>query len=240
MAAGVLALTVLAGCTPASPAAPDADPVVIVAGTGAPKEVYEPMANRLRGGGYEVHIFTIASPFSPFEKSSEKLVPFVEEVLAETGAEKVDIIGHSQGVILMRYAAKFLGLGDSIDTMVNLGGGIHGSDLAGGIQNMFGCLGIVICTQSAPGSDFVVALNTPYDTLPGIHHVNITSIHEQVATPYTTNFMTGPGDVHNILVQDQCPASQVEHALLATDGAVASGIDDALAHRPITLDCDAF
>jgi hypothetical protein len=52
--------------------------------------------------------------------------------------------------------------------------------------------------------------------------------------------MTGPGDVTNVVVQDQCPTNQVEHALLAVDGAVASAIDDALAKRAITLDCSAL
>ena len=82
-------------------------------------------------------------------------------------------------------------------------------------------------------------MNEPDDALPGVHHVNITTIHDETGTPYTNNLMYGAGDITNVVVQDQCPADPVEHLFLAYDGAVASGIDDALAHRPITLDCNA-
>ena len=70
--------------------------------------------------------------------------------------------------------------------------------------------------------------------------MNITTIHDEIGTPYTNNLMYGTGDITNVVVQDQCPADPVEHIFLPFDGAVASGIDDALAHRPITLDCDAI
>ncbi|HKY14207.1 MAG TPA: hypothetical protein VJM33_04740 [Microthrixaceae bacterium] len=230
----------LVGCTPASPAAPDADPVIIAAGTGAPREVYEPMASRLRAGGYRVFIYTIPTPLGPFDESAPSFQAFLEGVLDQTRSAKADVIGHSQGVILVRYAARFLGGGSMIDTMVSLSGGIHGSSFASDVNASAGCFGLVLCKQAAIGSDFLQQLNEPNDAVDGVHHVNITTIHEQVATPYMNNLMYGTGDITNVVVQDQCPASQVEHALLAFDGAVASGIDDALAHRPITLDCDAF
>ena len=240
LVAGVCCVVALVGCTPMSPAAPDADPVVIAAGTGAPREFYEPLASRLRDGGYEVFIYTIPSPLSPFEESAPSFESFLEDVLEETGSAKVDIIGHSQGVILVRYAAKFLGSGPQIDTLVSLSGGIHGSSLASGIDASAGCLGLVLCKQAAIGSEFLQQLNEPNDAIDGVHHVNITTIHDRIGTPYTNNLMFGTGDITNVVVQDQCPGSLVGHVLLPLDGAVASGIDDALAHRPITLDCDAI
>jgi triacylglycerol lipase len=237
---GVCCVVALVGCTPMSPAAPDADPVIIAAGTGAPREFYEPLASRLRAGGYEVSIYTIPSPLSPFEESAPSFEAFLEEVIDETGASKVDVIGHSQGVILVRYAAKFLGGAQWIDTMISLSGGIHGSSLASGVEASAGCFGLVLCEEAAIGSDFVKHLNEPNDALSGVHHVNITTIHDQIAKPYTNNLMSGTGDITNVVVQDQCPASTVGHLLLPIDGAVASGMDDALAHRPIILDCDAL
>jgi triacylglycerol lipase len=233
-------VVVLVGCTPASPAAPDADPVIIAAGTGAPREFYEPLASRLRAGGYQVFIYTIPSPLSPFEESAPSFEAFLEGVLDQTGRSRADVIGHSQGVILVRYAAKFLGGGPKIDTMVSLSGGIYGSTLASNVNAAAGCLGLVLCQEAAIGSDFLKQLNEPNDAVAGVHHVNITSIHEEIATPYTNNLMYGTGDITNVVVQYQCPANQVEHVFLPLDGAVASGIDDALAHRPITLDCDAI
>ena len=93
---GVCCVVALVGCTPMSPAAPDADPVIIAAGTGAPPEFYEPLASRLRAGGYEVFIYTIPSPLSPFEESAPSFEAFLEEVLDQTGSAKADVIGHSR------------------------------------------------------------------------------------------------------------------------------------------------
>ena len=44
----------------------------------------------------------------------------------------------------------------------------------------------------------------------------------------------------NVTIQSRCPLRVVEHVLLATDGTTYSGIQDALAKRPITLDCLAL
>jgi hypothetical protein len=41
----------------------------------------------------------------------------------------------------------------------------------------------------------------------------------------------------NVTVQDQCPANLVEHVGLASNGAVYSGIRQALEHRKIALNC---
>jgi pimeloyl-ACP methyl ester carboxylesterase len=234
---GVLA--VLAGCTPVGPAAPDADPVLVVGGTGAPASFYEPLADRLRAGGYEVSIYQIPSPLDPFDRSAATYQQWFEGELDRLGTDTVDVIGHSQGVILMRYAAKFLGGGAHVDTMISLSGGIYGSNLPKLLNiSPLECLGLALCQQAATGSEFLRALNEPTDTLPGVHHVNFSTIYEEIALPHTNNLMRGPdGDFTNVTVQDQCPARLVEHMTMATDGAVASGIDDALAHRPITLDC---
>ena len=157
----------------------------------------------------------------------------------QTGSDRVDVIGHSQGVILLRYAAKFLGSAELIDVMVTLGGGIHGSDLARAVLETFDCFGLELCRQAATGSAFQVQLNTPSDTLPGIRHVNFASIYDTVSTPVENGLMTGPGDVTNVVIQDQCPNDPVDHLGLAFDGPVATGIDDALAGRVVELDCSA-
>jgi triacylglycerol lipase len=234
-----IAVAVVAACTPASPAAPGADPVVIVAGTFAPRAMYEPMANRLRSGGYEVFIYTIPEPLDPFDRSAPGVAHFISDVVALTGRERVDVVGHSQGVILVRYAAKFLGSSSLIDTMVSLGGGIHGSDLARSLLDEYDCFGLELCRQAATGSQFQERLNSPSDALPGIAHVNVVSLYDQVSTPYWTGLMVGPGDIENVVVQDQCPDDLVDHGGLAFDGPVASAIDDALADRPVDLDCSA-
>jgi triacylglycerol lipase len=233
---------VVSGCAPAAPAASGADPVIIAAGTFGPQVAYEPMAQRLRSAGYQVFIYVIPSPLSPYEESAATFNTYLNRVLETTGRSKVDIIGHSQGSILARYAMRFLGADTKVDTLVALSGVHYGSTLGNvGVFLGFGdCLGIVICQQVAEGSAFNNSLNQPNDALPGIHYVNITTIFDEAVIPYTNNLLRGTGDITNVVVQDQCPLRIVGHLLLATDGAVASGISDALAKRPITLDCLAL
>lgn len=240
IAIAALSLAVLAtSCTPVTPAISDADPVLIVGGTGAPAAYYAPLAQRLRSAGYKVYIYQIPSPLDAFDKSARTFQTWFDALIARTGRSRFDLIGHSQGVVLMRYAAKFLGSAPHIDTMITLSGGIHGAQLPTDLNKTAGCFGMPLCQQSAIGSDFVTRLNDPSDTLPGVHHVNITTIYDQIATPYANNLMTGPGDVTNVVVQDQCPADRVDHVTLPFDGPVASGIALALAHQPVTLDCHA-
>lgn len=58
----------------------------------------------LRANGAEVFV-TQVSPFNSSEVRGEQLLAQVEDILAITGAEKVNIIGHSQGAQTVRYAA---------------------------------------------------------------------------------------------------------------------------------------
>ena len=43
------------------------------------------------------------------QESAGELAAFVDEVLAATGAAKVDIVGHSEGSLMPNYYVKFLG-----------------------------------------------------------------------------------------------------------------------------------
>lgn len=43
------------------------------------------------------------------EKSAQELAGFVDKVLNATGADKVDMLGHSQGSVMPRYWMKYLG-----------------------------------------------------------------------------------------------------------------------------------
>jgi hypothetical protein len=48
------------------------------------------------------------------------------------------------------------------------------------------------------------------------------------------------GDATNVLLQDQCPLRVADHTLVAHDGAVCSGIVDAIEGRPVVPDCRAL
>lgn len=81
----------------------------------------------------------------------------VDEILAATGASKVDIITHSMGGLSSRWYAKFLGGDAKIDEWVSLGGPNHGTDTA------YLC-NQTSCKEMRPGSAFLADLNAGDET----------------------------------------------------------------------------
>lgn len=218
------------------------NPVVLAAGAFGPAFAYEPLADRLRGQGYDVYIFVIANPLQSMVKSAPALAAFVDDVLATTGATQVDMIAHSQSGLLARYYARYLGGVDKIHTLISMSGLQYGSALANvaPLVGLTNCVGVDVCVELAEGSDFVVSLTEPNDTDGHIRYVNFASKSDVLAIPYTNNLLYGTGDITNVTIQDQCPWRVVGHIGYISDGTVASGLYDALAGRQITLDCYAL
>ncbi|UZE95368.1 esterase/lipase family protein [Alkalimarinus alittae] len=57
--------------------------------------------------GADVHVVVVSAANSP-EERGEQLIVQIEDILAETGAEKVNLIGHSHGSPTSRYAAAII------------------------------------------------------------------------------------------------------------------------------------
>jgi triacylglycerol esterase/lipase EstA (alpha/beta hydrolase family) len=150
-------------------------------------------------------------------RSAEQLSGFVSQVLAATGAGKVDLVGHSQGGMMPRYYLRFLGGASKVHTLVGLSPSNHGTTvnglftLAGFVPGATGFFGLcTACEQQAAGSAFLTKLNAGGDTVAGVRYTVIQSANDEVVTPYTSAFLTGPR-VTNILLQSQCILDQGEH-----------------------------
>jgi triacylglycerol esterase/lipase EstA (alpha/beta hydrolase family) len=245
----VVALTA-ATVGPAAPpahAAPAKDPVIIVAGTGAGIGIanvfYAPMALRLAVDGYDPYIFPLPGfGLGDIADTAQALNTFADQVRAQTGAARVDLIGHSQGGIVGRYYIKNLGGAAEVDSMISLGAPHYGTAVAN-LAKLLGlgnCIGIVACQQMAIGSSFLANLNAGDDTIGNVSYTNIVSRFDEIVVPYTTGFLANDGNNKNVVVQSPCFLRIVGHIGLATDGTVYSGISDALRHAPITLNCFAL
>jgi triacylglycerol lipase len=241
-----LGLVGIATSAPTS-AAPANDPVIIVAGTGAaqgPASIfYAPMAARLRANGYTPYIFGLpGSGLGDIAATSQALNAFADQVRAQTGAARVDLVGHSQGGLVARYYVRNLGGAAEVDSLISLGAPHYGTAVAN-VARFLGlgsCLGVVACNQMARGSSFLNSLNAGDDTIGNVRYTNIVTKLDEVVVPYTTGHLANDGNNTNVTVQDQCWARAVGHVTLATDGTVYSGILDALRKQPITLDCWAI
>ena len=222
-------------------AAPAPDPVVIVNGTLSPAFVTDVLAARLRADGYRVSTFVLTDlGTGDIRRTSRDLATFVDRVLAETGATKVDLIGHSQGGLVERQYVKAEGGAAKVDSLIMLGSPNNGTVVANLVAAFGGgdCLDFVACQQMAAGSSFLAELNAGDDTIGDVRYTSVYTVYDELAVPYRTAMLEDGAT--NVLVQAQCPARFVGHLGLVLDGAVYDGIRDALRHQPIRLNCWAI
>ena len=122
------------------PSAQHPDPVVLVHGLGATMaDNWSTMAPLLADNGYCVFALTYGldpgesyvGGVEPMEVSSQQLANFVDEVLADTGASKVDLVGHSEGTVMPQYYLKRLGGAAKVNRYVAIAPLYQGTTLYG-------------------------------------------------------------------------------------------------------------
>ncbi|WP_425584351.1 esterase/lipase family protein, partial [Tsukamurella soli] len=212
-------------------------PVVLVHGTGGGRQTnwgaYVPL---LHNAGFSVFALTYGAPrgarwpldqiggMRPIEESAVELGAFIDRVLAATGAEQVDIVGHSQGTLVPAYYAKVLGGGAKIRRYISLAPMWRGTggDLGRMALAVAGRLGLSqtfipgfhSLGEMLPGSTVLQQIwagGTPY--LEGIEYWNISTRYDELVIPYTSGQVPGPPgiEVHNIVVQDTCGVDLSDH-----------------------------
>ncbi|CAL9592831.1 esterase/lipase family protein [Streptomyces sp. enrichment culture] len=209
------------------PSAAHPRPVVLVHGTlGNSVDNWLGLAPYLKHRGYCVYSLDYGQlpgvPFfhglGPVEKSAEQLDAFVDKVLAATGADEADLVGHSQGGMMPRHYLKFLGGAAEVNALVGIAPSNHGTTLGGltallpyfpGAEDLLSEATPALADQ-VTGSDFLTRLNAGGDTVPGVRYTVIATRYDQVVTPYRSSFLTGP-NVRNVLLQDLCPVDLSEH-----------------------------
>lgn len=224
---------------PAGAAGPD--PVVLVAGTFSPGFALDPLAARLEASGYDTHIFQLTNlGLGDIRNTARDLGTFVDQVRARTGAAKVDLVGHSQGGLVIRQWVKFEGGAAEADSVITLGTPNYGTVVAN-IADILGfgsCAGVVACEQMAVGSSFLASLNAGDDTIGSVRYTNIFTLYDELVRPVGNAAMQDGAT--NVLVQDRCWLRVVGHVGLILDGAVADGVKDALGGGPVRLNCFAL
>jgi triacylglycerol esterase/lipase EstA (alpha/beta hydrolase family) len=229
-------------------------PVVLVHGTfGDMSDSWRALSPLLLNHGYCVFALNYGShsgsgrlgiyATGAIESSARQLSAFVARVLAATHAARVDIVGHSQGGMMPRYYIKFLRGAAKVHTLVGLAPSNHGTTL-GGLLNLakaFPGAGRLVrslcpaCTEQERGSAFLRKLGAGGDIVRGVRYTVIQSRNDEVVTPYTSAFLSGPG-VTNITLQQQCRRDHGEHLSMPydhiADADVLSALDPAHPQRP--------
>ena len=75
--------------------------------------------NVLKEAGYDVYT-SLHDAYGSIENNAEQIKEYITQVLADTGAEKVNVIAHSKGGLDMKYMIKELGMEDKIASLTTL------------------------------------------------------------------------------------------------------------------------
>jgi triacylglycerol esterase/lipase EstA (alpha/beta hydrolase family) len=229
-------------------------PIILLNGTTATQGVnWSVGAPVLANAGYKVFTFnygnTTADPNFPIQavgdirQSGLELAAEVDRVLALTGATKVILIGHSQGGgILPVYYVNELGGADKVSQIIGLAPSNHGTDFdqLNGLTSipLLGPLFLALSDAIAPalfqqaqGSPFQHEVYGNGDTRPGVLYTTISSVDDEVVTPYTQQALSGAG-VTNVVLQDRYPGLVVGHANIFLSPQAMAAVLDALAGNP--------
>ena len=239
------------------PSADKPRPVVLVHGTagGAVTNwgTYGPL---LHNEGYCVFTLTYgALPGQPWPISElggladilEVSVPqvggFVDRVLDATGAEQVDLVGHSQGTLVSGLVAK-VGRPGRVHTVASLAPlwDNSESEALAELESVPGLLDQVnrilppALSQMGPDSAASRALwagGSPY--APDVRYLNVVTRYDQLVTPYTAGLVEGPLTT-NVVLQDGCEENLAEHTAIAADARAAdlvlAALDPATPREP--------
>jgi pimeloyl-ACP methyl ester carboxylesterase len=94
-------------------------PVVLVHGLGGNRGLWWPLRLFFRINGRR-RVYAFGYEDGTIEEHAEDLKRFVESVLGTTGEPQVDVVAHSLGGVIARYAIQRLGLRDTVRTLVTM------------------------------------------------------------------------------------------------------------------------
>src|SRR3954465_5652068 len=182
------ALVLVLGITAVAPAAASAhDPILFVHGWNSNSTTWTTMVNRFTADGWttaELNNWSYNTSQSN-DTTASQIATKVNQILAATGAAKVDLISHSMGGLSTRYYVKNLGGGTKVDDYVSLGGPNHGTNTASFCFS-------TACKEMRIGSSFLSALNSGDETPDvGVNWMTWWSPCDEVINPDSSVALTG-------------------------------------------------
>jgi pimeloyl-ACP methyl ester carboxylesterase len=135
---------------------------------------------------------------------AQRLIGYVDEVIASSGAARVHLVGHSMGGVIIRYAIEVLGLGSRV-ALVAYVAAPHGGSLGAHIGHLTGRRGRA-SRQCAPGSALLrqveAAATRNVTADPVWRPIDVISLYsdaDAVVTARSAQIRTG--SARNVLIQ---------------------------------------
>jgi hypothetical protein len=176
-----------------------------------------------------------SSAMGDVQVAGEYVVYAIRTMYRLTG-RKIQVVGHSQGGMVPRWALRFWpDTRAMVDDVIGMAPSNHGTVDAYAL-----CLPIIGCApaiwQQETNSAFYGALNSGAETFAGISYTNIYTVLDEVVVPNfnetgSSSLHTGAGQIANISVQSICPGHITDHLLIGISDPVAYAlVMDALNH----------
>lgn len=228
------------------PSAEHPRPVVLIHGLSANAQLnWSYLSPLLAERGYCVYALTygmdprLPAALAPggtidMRTSSRELDAFVGKVLASTGAEQVDFVGHSEGTVMPLYWLKHMGGAPKVHSYVAYTPLYDGSKflsvsalrdagadfgLSSVLINLVNRLVCTACTQVLSGSEYMQQVSEGGKGVPGVRFTTVMTKYDELVVPYTSGHLETAVD--NFVLQDVCAGDLAEHAMVAFDPVAA-------------------
>lgn len=191
----------------------------------------------LASEGYDYCLVTYPNRgLGDMQVSAEYVAYAVQEMHRRSGRQ-VDMIGHSQGGLMPRWAIKWWpSVQSAVDDFVMLASPNHGVGLAANAEQSPFPLSPVMY-QFAPESKFLTALNAGDETPGAVDYSSIYSLTDELVQPVipvptaALDWGRTEPNVRNLAVQDACPGRVVDHLTIGTTDRLSQALTiDALAN----------
>lgn len=222
-----------------TPTAKRPTPVILVHGTGGDrKHLLERLSRTIKRRGFCVYSLDYGNRgLEDIKDSAHELKRYTRRVLRATGAEKVSMVGHSQGGMMPRYYLKFLGGKKKVDDLIGISPSNHGTALTesgnpiGDLVNQLLDVPCRACVQQGAGSPFLTRLNRGDETPGRVSYTQITTRYDEVVVPHTSGYLAEGPRTTNLTVQDLCSLAVPEHLTMPLATPTIDIVLDALTHR---------
>lgn len=163
----------------------DRPPVVMVPGWFLPTAIWIPLSKQLKDRGYVNQVTVPHWPsFGDIRDYAAAAAFRTQRIQEQTGAKKVEVIGHSMGGLVLRYFIKNLG-GDKVAShYVSFGTPQHGTV----IGKVWPCTST---DQMLPGSDFLTDLNAGDETPGPVKYTSIRTNTDEIVLSVTSPVLEG-------------------------------------------------
>jgi triacylglycerol lipase len=210
------ALALLAAAAAIAPAGAGAqlthDPILFVHGWNSSGSVWNTMIDRFKADGWttaELNNWSYNTAQSN-KTTANEIKTKVENILASTGATKVDVVTHSMGGLSSRWYVKFLAGDVKVDDWVSLGGPNHGTDTANFCFD-------TSCYEMRIGSAFLTELNAGDETPGAVTYGTWWSPCDTVINPDSSVSLSGAKNTKTACIS---------HSNLTTDATVYGQVRD--------------